>query len=148
MFNNDLNRIRSGFIAGAIAALIFALPSGLFAQSSPLTVQPSTGRVGVGTTDPTRTLTVQGTAIVGQSATAPGILLQTNGSIADITGINAASNAFNGLQFTTGATPSLSLPTTAESASARPIRQANCTFLGPVTMVSRLVAPITRKVLS
>jgi hypothetical protein len=66
MFNNDLNRIRSGFIAGAIAALIFALPSGLFAQSSPLTVQPSTGRVGVGTTAPTRTLTVQGTAIVGQ----------------------------------------------------------------------------------
>jgi hypothetical protein len=84
MFNNDLNRIRSGFIVGAIAALIFALPSGLFAQSSPLTVQPSTGRVGVGTTAPTRTLTVQGTAIVGQSASAPGILLQTNGSIADI----------------------------------------------------------------
>jgi hypothetical protein len=48
MFNNDLNRIRSGFIIGAIGALLLALPSGLFAQSSPLTVQPSTGRVGVG----------------------------------------------------------------------------------------------------
>jgi hypothetical protein len=81
MSKNDLNRIRRGFIAGAVAALAFALPAVLFAQSSPLTIQPSTGRVGVGTTAPTRTLTVQGTAIVGQSATAPGILLQTNGSM-------------------------------------------------------------------
>jgi hypothetical protein len=42
---------------------------------------------------------------------APGILLQTNGSVADITGINAANNAFNALQFTTGASPSISIPT-------------------------------------
>lgn len=55
------NRIRSRFIVGAIAALIFALPCGLFAQSSPLTVQPSTGRVGVGNTNPTEALDVTGT---------------------------------------------------------------------------------------
>jgi hypothetical protein len=61
LFNNDINRIRSGFIVGVIAALSFALPSGLFAQSSPLTVQPSTGRVSVGTTTPTETLDVTGT---------------------------------------------------------------------------------------
>jgi hypothetical protein len=61
MFNNDLNRIRSGFIVGAIAALMFTVPAGLFAQSSPLTVQPSTGRVGVGTTTPAETLDVTGT---------------------------------------------------------------------------------------
>ena len=52
MFANHINRIRSRFMAGAIAALFFALPCALFAQSSPLTVQPSTGRVGVGNTNP------------------------------------------------------------------------------------------------
>lgn len=30
MFTNHINIIRSGFIVGAIAALLFALPSGLF----------------------------------------------------------------------------------------------------------------------
>ena len=52
MFTNHINRIHNGFIVGAIAVLLFALPCGLFAQSSPLTVQPSTGRVGVNKTDP------------------------------------------------------------------------------------------------
>ena len=52
MFTTHINRIRSGFMAGAMAALIFALPYALFAQSSPLTVQPSTGRVGIGNTNP------------------------------------------------------------------------------------------------
>jgi hypothetical protein len=40
MFNNEANKIRGGFIGAAIAALFFALPSGLFAQRSPLTIQP------------------------------------------------------------------------------------------------------------
>jgi hypothetical protein len=54
------NRIRSRFIVAATAALIFALPCGVFAQS-PLTVQPSTGRVGVGNTNPSEALDVSGT---------------------------------------------------------------------------------------
>jgi hypothetical protein len=61
MFASHINRIRSGFIAGAIAALLFALPSGLFAQSSPLTVVPSTGKVGVANTYPQYPLDVTGT---------------------------------------------------------------------------------------
>jgi hypothetical protein len=43
--------LRSGFLLGALAALLLALPSSLYAQS-PLTIQPSTGRVGVGNTNP------------------------------------------------------------------------------------------------
>jgi hypothetical protein len=56
MFNNDTTNDRSGFLVGAITALLLALPGVLFAQGSPLTVQPSTGRVGVGTTAPAETL--------------------------------------------------------------------------------------------
>jgi hypothetical protein len=60
MFANYLNGIRSGVIVGTIAALIFALPCGLFAES-PLTVQPSTRRVGIGNTNPSEALDVTGT---------------------------------------------------------------------------------------
>ena len=60
MFANYLKRIRGGFVAGAIAALVLLLPCGLFAQS-PLTVQPSTGRVGIGNTNPSEALDVTGT---------------------------------------------------------------------------------------
>jgi len=49
--------LRSGFLLGALAAL--ALPASLYAQS-PLTVQPSTGRVGVGTIAPSEKLDVDG----------------------------------------------------------------------------------------
>ena len=41
--------------------LSLGLTSSLFAQSSPLTVQPSTGRVGIGNTNPGYTLDVTGT---------------------------------------------------------------------------------------
>ena len=40
------------FIGAIAAGLTFTLPAGLHAQASPLTVQPSTGRVGVGNTNP------------------------------------------------------------------------------------------------
>ena len=53
--------LRSELLLGALAALLVALPSSLYAQS-PLTVQSSTGRVGVGNTNPTETLDVTGTA--------------------------------------------------------------------------------------
>ena len=53
-------RLRSGFLLGGLAALLVALPSSLYAQSSPLTVQPSTGRVGVGTIAPSEKLDVDG----------------------------------------------------------------------------------------
>jgi hypothetical protein len=80
MFANHINRIHSGFIVGAIAALLFALPHGLFAQSSPLTVVPSTGKVGVGNTNPQSTLDVSGTVNVtgtvnvGSTVTATGFV--------------------------------------------------------------------------
>jgi hypothetical protein len=44
-----------------VAMGVFNFPSALHAQSSPLTVQPSTGRVGVGNTSPGYTLDVTGT---------------------------------------------------------------------------------------
>jgi len=43
--------MQCGFLFGARAALLLALPSSLYAQS-PLTVQPSTGRAGVGNKNP------------------------------------------------------------------------------------------------
>jgi hypothetical protein len=49
------------FIGMIAAALTFTLPVGLHAQASPLTVQPSTGRVGVGNTNPAYPLDVTGT---------------------------------------------------------------------------------------
>lgn len=47
MFANHNTEARSAFIAVTIAALLIAFSPNLHAQS-PLTVQPSTGRVGVG----------------------------------------------------------------------------------------------------
>ncbi len=60
MFANHNTKARSAFIAATIAALLAAFASNLHAQS-PLTVQPSTGRVGVGNTNPTETVDVTGT---------------------------------------------------------------------------------------
>ena len=56
MFANYISRI----CVRAVAATLLLLPTILYAQS-PLTVQPSTGRVGVGTTSPGYTLDVNGT---------------------------------------------------------------------------------------
>jgi len=56
MFANHIGRI----FMGVFAAIVLILPISLYAQS-PLTVQPSTGRVGVGNTSPEYTLDVSGT---------------------------------------------------------------------------------------
>lgn len=63
MFVSQIKTIRSRLVLGAMAAVFLAFPSNLFAQSSPLTVQPSTGHVGVGigNTNPSETLDVDGT---------------------------------------------------------------------------------------
>ncbi len=60
MFANHNTKARSAFIAATIAALLIGFSPNLHAQS-PLTVQPSTGRVGVGNTNPTETMDVTGT---------------------------------------------------------------------------------------
>jgi hypothetical protein len=57
--------LRSGLLLGAFAALLSALPSILFAQTSPLTVKPSTNQVGVNQTNPGYTLDVNGTVNAG-----------------------------------------------------------------------------------
>jgi hypothetical protein len=56
MFANHIGRI----FMGVFTAIVLVLPLNLYAQS-PLTVQPSTGRVGVGNTSPGYTLDVSGT---------------------------------------------------------------------------------------
>jgi hypothetical protein len=60
MFSSHINRNHSGSMIGAITAPLFVLPPGVFAQS-PLPVQPSTGRVGIGNTNPSEALEVSGT---------------------------------------------------------------------------------------
>src|ERR1044071_8415487 len=59
MFSNH-NRTGNGFLGGLIASLVFGFSGNVHAQS-PLTVQPSTGRVGVGNTNPAYPLDVTGT---------------------------------------------------------------------------------------
>jgi hypothetical protein len=60
MFTHRVRRRLIGFITFAALAGLLASPAGLLAQSSPLTIQPSTGRVGIGTTNPTEKLDVTG----------------------------------------------------------------------------------------
>jgi hypothetical protein len=48
LFASQNTRTRSGFITVTIAVLLLAFSPDLHAQSSPLTVQPSMGRAGVG----------------------------------------------------------------------------------------------------
>ncbi|GEM_PF-7112130 len=57
-FISTTKTVRAGLVI-AVAAL--SLAPNLHAQSSPLTVQPSTGNVGIGNTNPTEILDVTGT---------------------------------------------------------------------------------------
>jgi hypothetical protein len=59
MFASYKTRVQSAFITTTIAALLIALSPNLHAQS-PLTVQPSTGRIGVRNTNPTGTVDTTG----------------------------------------------------------------------------------------
>ena len=52
--------LRSGFLLGALAALVVALPASLYAQS-PLTIKPSENNVGIRNTNPQFPLDVTGT---------------------------------------------------------------------------------------
>jgi hypothetical protein len=88
MFSNHINRSRSGFIVGAIAAL-------LFAQSSPLTVVPSTGKVGVNNTNPQSTLDVRGNANVSGNANVTGTV--NVGSTVTATGFIGDGSQLTGL---------------------------------------------------
>jgi hypothetical protein len=63
MFRCDNTGIGNFYSIANIVALLMALSSVVFAQSSPLTVQPSTGRVGVGTTTPNSKIEAKGTDV-------------------------------------------------------------------------------------
>jgi hypothetical protein len=63
MFASHNIKARSAFITATITAILIAISPNLHAQS-PLTVQPSTGRVGVGNTSPTNTVDVTATVKV------------------------------------------------------------------------------------
>lgn len=52
--------IRTGATIAGLVGLLLASQPNLHAQSSPLTIQPSTGRVGIGNTNPSETLDVTG----------------------------------------------------------------------------------------
>ncbi len=68
-------------------------------SGSPAAVINTSGNVGIGTTTPGRKLSVLGDLQVGSSATAAGILLQTNGTAGEILGINHANNTNNDITF-------------------------------------------------
>jgi len=69
MFASHNNKSRSAFITATIAALLIAFSPNLHVQSSPLTAQPSTGRVGVGTTNPSSALEVSVDVVIGRPGT-------------------------------------------------------------------------------
>jgi hypothetical protein len=83
------HRLQRLVVAIAVVALWWAVSAAISdAQTSPLTVQPSTNRVGIGTTTPTQTLDVNGTVKAttylgdGSQLTHAGkVLISTGGSL-------------------------------------------------------------------
>jgi hypothetical protein len=63
MFASQTTTDRNQCIIVTIVAFFFVVPFPVFGQSSPLTVQPSTGRVGVGTTSPNSKIEAKGTDV-------------------------------------------------------------------------------------
>lgn len=90
-------------------------------QASPLTFYGNgsenmrvhtNGNVGIGTTSPSfKFVTLGGSTQFGQTTSGAGMRMQTNGTAAEIIGINHDNNAFNALQFTTGASPAMYIST-------------------------------------
>jgi hypothetical protein len=68
-FNSTSKKLYTSLVFAIAASLFFGLCPNLHAQSSPLTVQPSTGNVGIGTTNPAYKLQVVGnTNLTGNAA--------------------------------------------------------------------------------
>ncbi len=105
-------KVHSG-LAIAIAALSIAISPNVYAQS-PLTVQPSTGRVGVGNTNPAETLDVTGN-------------IKNSGTL-DVTG-NIKNNG------------SLSVGTTAQTGTANRFRYLNSIVVAG-TSASQIGIPV------
>jgi hypothetical protein len=119
MFASHNTKARSAFITTTIAALLIAFSPNLHAQS-PLTVQPSTGRVGVGNTNPAEALDVTGN--IKNSGT-----LDVTGNIKNSGTLDVAGNIKNN--------GSLSVGSTAQTGTANRFR-----FLNSAVRATRLTA--------
>jgi hypothetical protein len=103
-FISTTKLVRTGLVI-AIAALLLAPSPNLHAQSSPLTVQPSTGRVGVGTTNPAAALDVNGSMFI--SNTFPFLGPSTNDRQLTLGGGNGVGGySSGGFLYVTGANSS------------------------------------------
>ena len=100
MLTNHNTKTRSAFIAASIAALLIALSPNLHAQS-PLTIQPSTGRVGVGNTSPAEALDVTGNIKNSGTLDVAGTVKATNfkGDGSHLSNLPQASGVIPGTQY-------------------------------------------------
>ncbi len=96
MFASHNTKARSAFVTAIIAALLIAFSPNLHAQS-PLTVQPSTGRVGVGNTNPTETLDVTGNIKNSGTLNATGNITTSGSLSVGTTAQTGAANRFRHL---------------------------------------------------